>query len=204
MRTDPRTDMRPSNLDPEAPAGVSGAGTPAVEAGLRSPRPSALRWLGPLVVAITFVVGTGLLVFRSPQPDPPMELTMTRSVTAEAMDQQYGIHIDLVGVSAAGGMVDLRFTVSDPKKALPLFEAASDATGGDGASHEMSASAPVLVVPTSNAVIHMTGGMGHHPKLVEGGHYFMLYPNPAGSIQDGTSVSVVIGDIRLDGMIATT
>ena len=41
-------------------------------------------------------------------------------------------------------------------------------------------------------------------SALEDGKYYLLYPNPEGAIQGGTLVSVVIGDVRIDDVVAQT
>jgi hypothetical protein len=44
--------------------------------------------------------------------------------------------------------------------------------------------------------------MGHHLSLVTGGRYFILFSNAGGVVQSGTSVSVLINDVRLTAIAA--
>jgi hypothetical protein len=39
--------------------------------------------------------------------------------------------------------------------------------------------------------------MAHKMTMLEGGTYFVLYPNSGGVVQPGTGVSVVVDDVRL-------
>ena len=74
-------------------------------------------------------------------------------------------------MSAAGGMVDFRYTVTDASKAVALQD---------------EPDMPLLVAEGSDLVVDVGGGMSHHSHLKDGGTYFMLFPNPAGVIQPGT------------------
>jgi hypothetical protein len=130
--------------------------------------------LAPLIVA------TSLTVFGSGPADP----LQARLVSPQTMQDGYGIKLDMVAVTAAGGLVDMRFTVTDGSKASQLF-------------HDPS-TAPALLVDGTDAVLHMRRGMNHHLALLTGSRYFVLFPNAGGVIQRGTPVSVVIDDIRLE------
>ena len=46
--------------------------------------------------------------------------------------------------------------------------------------------------------------MAHHVNLHADQGLNLLYPNPGGVIQGGTPVSVVIGGVRVDDIIART
>ncbi len=107
-----------------------------------------------------------------------------RVVSASEFEREYGIRVNLVAVSAAGGMIDMRFTVTDREKAEHLLH---DAT-----------SEPALYVESSGTVIQAPTGMRHKVTILDGGSYFILYANPGGSIQSGTPVSVVVDDVRLE------
>ena len=116
------------------------------------------------------------------------DVAAARVVSAAEMEQDYGIKVDLVAVTAAGGLVDLRFTVVDQAKALHILH---DATV-----------MPALLVEPSGTVIRAPTGMRHKVTVLDGGNYFILYSNPGGAVQAGTHVSVVIGDVRLEPLDA--
>jgi hypothetical protein len=111
-----------------------------------------------------------------------------RVVTAADLEQDYGIKVQLVAVIASGGMIDLRYTVTDKEKATHLLHDAAEM--------------PALFVESSGALIRMPTGMRHKTVLMDGGNYFILYPNPGGVIQAGTPVSVVIDGVRLEPLDA--
>jgi hypothetical protein len=169
----------PEIQDP-APAPLGPAGT------TQTLRLRRRTWLAAMVgvlvlpvavaAAITFTAaGSGV---RS-----DAEVAAARVVSAADMESEYGIRVNLVGVSAGGGMVDVRFTVTDKDKAIHLLH---DATV-----------MPELLVEPSGKVIHAPTGMRHKVTILDGGNYFILYPNPGGAIQAGTPVSVVIDSVRL-------
>ena len=130
----------------------------------------------------------------------PKEIVNSTAVSPQVLEEKYGVRVDLVGVVASGGLIDLRFTVTDPLKASQLFGVhvqSPSQTHGDAVM-------PVLVPDGARTPIHVAGAMAHHLTLREDGKYYLLYPNPAGAIQGGSPVSVVIDDVRLDGVIART
>ncbi len=137
----------------------------------------------PLAVAATLTYATSGAGVPS-----NADVAAARVVSAAEMEQDYGIKVNLVGVTAAGGLVDLRFTVVDQAKALHIL-------------HD-STVMPVLLVEPSGAVIRAPTGMRHKVTLLDGGNYFILYSNPGGAVQAGTRVSVVIGDVRLEPLDA--
>ena len=176
--------------EPQPATAATPAGEPAIHpaapaAGAGRLRPRRRTWLaaiaGVLVLPVAVAAGiswtaTTTDIFRTHAAD-------ARVVSAADLEEQYGIRVNLVAVSAAGGMIDMRFTVTDQSKAEALLH---DAT-----------TEPALYVESSGAVLRAPTGMRHKVTILDGGNYFILYGNPGGAIQAGTPVSVVINDIRL-------
>jgi hypothetical protein len=143
-------------------------------------------WLAAMVgVLVLPVAVAAAITFTAAGSGVPSDAAVAaaRVVSAADMESEYGIKVNLVGVSAGGGMIDLRFTVTDKDKAIHLLH---DATV-----------MPELLVEPSGKVIRAPTGMRHKVTVLDGGSYFILYPNPGGAIQAGTPVSVVIDSVRL-------
>jgi hypothetical protein len=111
-----------------------------------------------------------------------------RVVSPSDMEESYGIRVDLVAVTADGGLIDLRFTVLDKEKAGHVLHDAD--------------TLPELLVASSGAVLRAPQPHAHKLQLVDGASYFLLFPNAGGAIQAGTPVSVVIDQIRLEALDA--
>jgi hypothetical protein len=168
----------PETQDPEpAPLGPAGA-NPA----RRLPRRS---WLAAIagVIILPVVVAAGLTWSAANSGTTSSDAAAARLVSAADMEREYGVKVTLVAVTAAGGLVDLRFTILDKAKAARLF-------------HD-DAAMPELYVEATGAVISHQMAMAHKVTLLDGATYFLLYPNSGGMIQAGTQVSVVIDAIRL-------
>jgi hypothetical protein len=145
-------------------------------------RPWSWPWAAALsaVLVVPLIVAIGLTALSPGATDP----TSARLVSASTLEADYGVRFDMVAVTAAGGLVDLRFVVVDAAKAANLF-------------HD-SSSSPALLVDGSGAVLRMRKGMNHNISFLTGSRYFVLFPNAGGAVQRGTRVSVVIDDIRLE------
>jgi len=113
---------------------------------------------------------------------------VTRVVTPLQLEEEFGIRIRLVGVTAGGGLIDLRYRVVDLDKALPLL-----------GSHETM---PSLVDARSGAELKAPETMMHHEDLKADRTYFMHYPNGGNRIKPGAQVAVVMGDIRVEWITA--
>lgn len=113
---------------------------------------------------------------------------VTRVLTPLQLEEEFGIRIRLVGVTAGGGLIDLRYRVVDLDKALPLL-----------GTHETM---PSLVDAKSGAELKAPETMMHHEGLKADRTYFMHYPNSGNRIKPGAQVAVVMGDIRVEWIMA--
>jgi hypothetical protein len=107
--------------------------------------------------------------------------------SAETIEAKWGIRIQHIGVSADGGLIDFRYVVLDPDKAAPL------------ASVE---NRPRLFVESTGALVDSLMHPPHSHEPTAGQSHYLLYNNTHGAIRRGTSVSVLLGDLRLEHIIA--
>lgn len=113
----------------------------------------------------------------------------TQVVDVDGMAAEYGIHLDLLAVTAAGGLVELRYQVVDPDKAQPLV-------------HDPDLS-PALVNEMTGQTIVMSAPPHHHgTDLQLGRTYFFLMANAGNALRPGDTVTVVIGDVRIEHVVA--
>jgi hypothetical protein len=177
---------RDRSLAAAVPGTIDPLPAPAEPAGVTQRRRVRRRpWLAAIagVVVLPLVVAAGLTWSWGTGARSDADIAAARVVSAADMESEYGIEVNLVAVTMAGGMVDVRFTVLDQAKAEAIL-------------HD-DVILPVLLVEPSGAVIRAPTGHRHKTAIVDGGKYFLLYGNPGGAIQAGTKVSVVIGDVRL-------
>jgi hypothetical protein len=152
--------------------------------GPRSPRPG-LRGLARrqlLVPLLTVaVVGMFLAIHNSHGPHPTAALSpVPHSAAIEARD---GIRVSQVAVTADGGMIDVRYIVLDPDRALAV-----------GHSKQTF---PVLIDDRSGRTLGgLAMSMWPHHMLV-GRQYYLLYRNDGGTVQTGDTVSVKVGKLWL-------
>ena len=106
-------------------------------------------------------------------------------------EEQWGVEITSIRVSAAGHMIDFRYRILDSEKSAPLFERQTKPYLLDQASGK------VLEVPR-------TAKLGPlRPSNVtpaEGRIYSMMFGNTGGLVQPGSKVTVVIGDFRVEDL----
>ena len=136
--------------------------------------------LGLLVVAVV----SGFLVIRGRAADTGPLSHPTHAVSAQAIEDRWGIRIEHIAVTADGGMVEFRYRVTDPEKAIDM-------------AHDIN-KMPVLITADNRSLINSAAAMTDKRELQAGTTYFILYRNAGGAIKSGSTVSVVFGDQRLE------
>ncbi len=141
-------------------------------------------------LALVVVLLVGGLVVRAWWPDRKDDVRSgTVAVSTDEMAARYGIDVTLLGVTAAGGLVEFRYQVVDPEKADPVLH--------DASLH------PILIEEDSGETLVLSSPPHHHATALQlGGTYFFLIANAHNAIRPGAPVTLVIGDVRLEHIIA--
>jgi hypothetical protein len=149
---------------------------------LRAAAASPVRLVVAAVILLVVVLGAWMAwrAVRGPElPGAP--------ATADQIAAQYGIRITHVAVLADGGLIDFRFEVIDADKSAPLFN--------------LETRPRLIVEKTGQEVSSLYHPMQGH-TIVAGQSAFFLYNDSHGYIKAGTSISVLIGTLRLEHIIA--
>ena len=156
---------------------------PAPGGGPPAQRPRRRRWAVIAAVLLVLVAGMGA---RAAGWGRPADVRAgTASVDVEGMEARWGIHVELIAVIAAGGLIELRYHVVDPDKADPIL-------------HDVKL-LPKLVVEDTGATLSLSSLPHNHSVTLElGGTYFFLMANARSAVQDGSLVTLIIGDVRLE------
>ena len=142
------------------------------------------RQLAVMVVAVLLLGGGAAYAGWAGQKADVREGTTL--VTAEGMAARYGIDVNLIGLTAAGGLVEFRYQVVDPDKADQMI-------------HDDKL-LPIVVVEESGATMLIS--RPHHATDVQlGGTYFFLFANAHDAIHAGSKVTLVLGDSRLEHLV---
>ena len=122
--------------------------------------------------------------------NPPFAIDSAREEQGE-LKRKWGIEIVAVRVSAAGYMVDFRYKVLDPRKAMPIARRKNKPYLIDQASKAK------LLVPTTPKIgsLRQTAA-----KLTPGRVYGAMFSNPAQVVKAGSKVTVVIGECRIENL----
>ncbi len=105
-----------------------------------------------------------------------------------AIEAKWGVRVTRVAVTADGGIVDMRFIVLDPDKALAMMQDLKNL--------------PILYPEGSGAVIGSVSQMSARHDLNPGQTYFLLYRNTGGSLVPGHLVTIAFGDLELRHVVS--
>jgi hypothetical protein len=153
-----------------------------------APTSNRLR-MAVLIGVLIAVIGGGFATAKAfIERSLPEEYTNAKVITLEQLESDYGIHLDLVGVIAAGGMVDLEFSVTDADKAKKVFT--------DETIH------PAVFSETDKLLLFSSHMRHHQVEVQDGGSYFVIFGNRSGTVQRGTPVSVIFNSVRVDHVVA--
>lgn len=130
------------------------------------------------VLLIGFLISRGM---QSPNGKPAGEL-----ISAQTLAEQYGVRVNLIAVTAAGGLVDLRLKILDAEKASLLLQDSSDF--------------PSLVVGGGKAMLTAPEDSSGQllNSLMDDGNLFLAFPNVGGVVKPGMLVTVQFGEINLE------
>jgi hypothetical protein len=124
------------------------------------------------------------------QGPPLVPLTASQVVappSSPEMEAKWGIRVTQIGVTADGGMLDFRYIVIDPDKAQAIAELQN---------------VPILIDEQTGTEINSAALMIHRTSLQAGATYFFLYRNTNGAVQRGHTVTVKLGDVKLERVVA--
>jgi hypothetical protein len=144
------------------------------------------RWVAIALVVV--LLGVGFLGVRAWTDHPADIRDGTTLVDEQGLAAEYGINVNLIAVTAAGGLIDFRYQVVDPDKADQII-------------HDIDLY-PKLIEEGTGATLAVTSlPHNHATELKLGGHYFFLLANANNAITKGSTVTVVIGDVRLEHVV---
>jgi hypothetical protein len=156
---------------------------PQVGTELPPSAPRRRRWVA-VVVALALVVA-GTLAWRAWSDHRADIRSGTTLVSTEELAAQYGIDVNLIAVTAAGGLIEFRYQVVDPDKAARLL-------------HDAKLAPAFVVEKTGETLVMSSPPHSHGAELRLGGTYYFLMANARNAVHRGTSLTLVIGDLRVE------
>ena len=151
------------------------------------PRRMRLGWsLAVLAVAIVVLsLPAGAALWLTSRGDEASGVT---ALPPAAFEEETGIRIVRIAAVGGGGIIDLRFQVLDPDKALGVHDKQSPLTLVDEGSGN------VLRAAFHGKHSGGTAQIGLNP----GATYYLLFANSEGLLQRRDLASVALGDVRLE------
>jgi hypothetical protein len=138
---------------------------------------------------VALLILFGFLTFRVYIKPPGVSALPGKVLISQNdLEEKTGLRVTLLAVTAAGGMVDFRFRVTDAEKATKIFQT--------------DKLLPYLAVAGNKVHLDPTPETLQNAKLEDGLVYYILYSNTDNLVKPGTPVSVVIGDWQLEPIIA--
>ena len=110
---------------------------------------------------------------------------------AVSIEEQWGIEVEGISLSAAGYMLDFRYKVVDPVKATPVLRRSTRSYLIDQAT-----GAKVQVPITKVGSLRQTT-----LKPEAGRTYFVIFANPGKFVNPGNKITVAIGDMRIEDLV---
>lgn len=138
-----------------------------------------------LAIILLILIAGGLFLFVSRQAQ--QVVAAKTLISASELQNQYGLRVNLLAVTAAGGMVDVRFKILDGQKAKLLLQ---DKKNFPVLSVGSSSSASTLRVSEDSAAQEI--------QFEDNGNLFLTFSNAGNAVQKGAPVSILFGNIQLE------
>jgi hypothetical protein len=105
-------------------------------------------------------------------------------VSQDVLEEKYGLHVNLVAVTGAGGFVDVRLKIVDGDKAKLLLADKKNFPS------LFSKNGVILKAPEDTKSQEM--------KFDNGGNMFIMYPNAGNAVTQGSPVTILFGETALE------
>ncbi len=150
------------------------------------PHLSRKGMVGPAALLLGAVLTALILAFLT-GPGRAMPSRGPSDAALAAFESQTGVRLVRVSVTSGGGMLDLRYQVLDPDRAVVVHDVDNPPAVID------SASGAEMRIPWMDH--------SHQKELHAGVTYYTLLMNAGGKIARGNEVSIVLGGVRLDHVV---
>ncbi len=155
-----------------------------VKANLTMARPRSTNYLFIAFILIV-LLSLGLYLFNSYQTlNPSSQPKGVTVLSQQAFEEQYGLRVNLVAVTAANGMVDLRLKIVDGAKAKLLLQDKKNF--------------PAVFV---NANVTLNASAEVKSQVIQfenDGNLFLMFPNAGNAVKRGSTVTILFGGIALE------
>jgi len=109
------------------------------------------------------------------------------SVSASGLAERSGVRLVRVAVTGGGGLLDLRYQVVDPNKAVTVHEAKKP---------------PAIIDERTGLVLNrLLMGHAHHGVLKPAVTYYLIFENTGNWVRRGSEVTVLLGDAQVEHVV---
>jgi hypothetical protein len=179
---------------------MSGPSLTRTEPGTGPARPRRSRFRPPgrvriagFLAGVLIAAGIGALVLWLPQRSsgepsvkPPPEWQRP-SVSASGLAERSGVRLVRVAVTGGGGLLDLRYQVVDPNKAVAV--------------HEDQTPPAIIDERTGLVIDRLLMGHAHHGELKPAVSYYLVFENTGNWVRRGSKVTVLLGDAQVEHVV---
>jgi hypothetical protein len=154
--------------------------------------PGRVRIAG-FLVGVLIAAGIGALALWLPQRsngEPsvgPRPNWQRPSVSAPGLAERSGVRLVRVAVTGGGGLLDLRYQVVDPNKAVAIHE---------------SQTPPAIIDERTGLVLdRLLMGHAHQGELKPAVSYYLVFENTGNWVRRGSKVTVLLGDAQVEHVV---
>ena len=157
-------------------------------------RPPGRVRIAGFLVGVLVAAGIGALALWLPQrssgqtstAEPPAQWRRP-SVSAPGLAERSGVRLIRVAVTGGGGLLDLRYQVVDPNKAVAVHEAQTP---------------PAIIDERTGLVLNrLLMGHAHHGQLKPAVSYYLIFENTGNWVRRGSEVTVLLGDAQVEHVV---
>lgn len=116
------------------------------------------------------------------------------SAPVQEVEQDWGIKIEGMRLTAGGYMLDFRYRITDADKAAPILDPAKKPNLIDQATGARF----IVPAPAKVGSLRPTANNG---KPAVGRSYFVIFSNPGMYVKAGNKVTVEIGDFKVANLV---
>lgn len=136
-----------------------------------------LLWMAAALALIAGGYYAGKVLLNMRQQAIEARIAAEQEEVIAAIEDEWGIRVTKIAVTAMGGLIDLRYQITDPDKAIFLFDDA--------------ANIPRIIAKDGTEIY--LNDIPHTHDLHFGVTYFFIMRNAKGAIEPGDYVTVVVG-----------
>jgi len=151
-------------------------------------KPHRNKYLIPAIILL-IVLLVSLFAYRSLNRGPVVTSSEMTEISQSILEEKYGLHVNLIAVTAVGGLVDVRLKIVNGEKAKSLLQ--------DPAFF------PALWIADNNVTLNVPEDTkAQEIQFKDNSNLFLIYPNVGSAVKPGTPVTIVFDDLQVEPILA--